>query len=160
MVSESIMGSFVYMCSDYWNYSFGKIQYETSYSRTIGGWRNIRMCCSVYFRDDYAKILYAISGYDNFNSNFFNIISLNKNNSSDLPEVVEVMDERIIPETYSITFKINPFVYDKKIIDKYFNKVHKAYMVIIWLSLAEYNKNNIWKCIASYYYGLYLGTIL
>ena len=103
---------------------------------------------------DYAKILYAISGYDNFNSNFFNITSLNKDDNN------LVDSSRDCPETYSITFKINPFVYDKKIIDKYFNKVHKAYMVIIWLSLAEYNKNNIWKCVASYYYGLYLGTIL
>jgi len=97
---------------------------------------------------DYAKILYAISGYDNFNSNFFNIISLDKENKENNEQV------------QSITFKIKPFTYDKRIIDKYFNKVHKAYMVIIWLSLAEYNKNNIWKCLTSYYYGLYLGTIL
>jgi len=88
---------------------------------------------------DYAKVLYAISGYDNFNANYFNISKI---------------------ENDSIEIKIKGIYYDKKIINKYFNKVHKAYLVIIWLSLAEYNKNNIWKCLASYYYGLYLGTVL
>ena len=88
---------------------------------------------------DYAKILYGISGYDNFNINYFNLKKI---------------------DNESIEFQINGFYYDKKIINKYFNKVHKAYLVIIWLSLAEYNKNNIWKCLTAYYYGLYLGTLL
>jgi hypothetical protein len=90
---------------------------------------------------DYAKILYGISGYDRFNFSNFNI---------------KKIDENI----KSIEFEIKGFVYEKKIINKYFNKIHKTFLVIIWLSLAEYNKNNIWKCLASYYYGLYLGTIL
>jgi len=88
---------------------------------------------------DYAKLLYGISGYDKFNFNDFNIKFINN-------EMIE--------------FEICGFYYDKNIINKYFHKVHKAYLVLIWLSLAEYNKNNIWKCLASYYYGLYLGTIL
>jgi hypothetical protein len=90
---------------------------------------------------DYAKILYGISGYDRFNFSNFNI---------------KKIDENI----KSIEFEIKGFIYEKKIINKYFNKIHKTFLVIIWLSLAEYNKNNIWKCLASYYYGLYLGTIL
>jgi choline kinase len=90
---------------------------------------------------DYAKLLYAISGYDKFNAEYFNIINIDNENNS-------------------IEFKIDPIVYDKLIINKYFTKIHKAYLVLIWLSLAEYTKNNIWKCIGSYYYGLYLGTIL
>ena len=90
---------------------------------------------------DYAKILYGISGYDNFNTEYFNIKNIDLVNKS-------------------IEFEINGIYYDKTIINKYFNKVHKALLVINWLSLAEYNKNNVWKCIASYYYGLYLGTIL
>jgi len=94
---------------------------------------------------DYAKLLYAISGYDRFNQNFFNLKSFNKKDLS---------------SSSSLNFEINPFYFDKKIINKYFNKIHKAFIVIIWLSLAEYNKNNIWKCLASYYYGLYLGTSL
>jgi len=90
---------------------------------------------------DYAKVLYGISGYDNFNANYFNIKKFDKENKS-------------------IEFEINGFTYDKKIINKYFNKIHKAYLVLIWLGLPEYSKNNIWKCLASYYYGLYLGTLL
>ena len=90
---------------------------------------------------DFAKILYAISGYDSFNSKHFNIKKIDTN-------------------LQSLEFEIKGFYYDKNIINKYFNKIHKTYLVIIWLSLAEYNKNNIWKCLASYYYGLYLGTIL
>ena len=88
---------------------------------------------------DYTKILYSISGYDNFNLNYFNIQKISED---------------------SIEFNIEGIHFDKTIINKYFNKVHKAYLVIIWLSLAEYCKNDIWKCIASYYYGLYLGTLL
>ena len=90
---------------------------------------------------DYAKLLYAISGYDSFNLNYFNLNSFDRIGKM-------------------LNFEIKPFYFDKKIINKYFNKIHKAFMVIIWLSLAEYNKNNIWKCLASYYYGLYLGTSL
>ena len=90
---------------------------------------------------DYSKILYGISGYDNFNSNFFNI------------DNIDIISK-------SIQFKIKPVEIDKKYIQKYFNKVHHAFMIIHWLSLADYNKNNIWKCISSYYYGLYLGTLL
>jgi hypothetical protein len=93
------------------------------------------------FEYDYAKLLYGISGYDNFNINYFNIKNIDRENKR-------------------IDFEINGIIFDKKILKKYFNKVHKAYLVIIWLSLAEYNKNNIWKCLASYYYGLYLGTLL
>lgn len=63
-------------------------------------------------------------------------------------------------ENNKIEFNINGIFFEKEIINKYFNKVHKAFLVIIWLSLSEYNKNNIWKCVAPYYYGLYLGTLL
>ena len=90
---------------------------------------------------DYAKILYGISGYDHFNNNIFNLINIDQ-------------------EKKSIEFKIDGFYLPKSYINKYFNKVHKAFVVIIWLSLAEYIKNDIWKSIASYYYGLYLGTLL
>ena len=44
--------------------------------------------------------------------------------------------------------------------NQHFNKLHKMMVVIIWLGLAEYNKNNIWKCVASYYHGLYLGSFI
>jgi hypothetical protein len=90
---------------------------------------------------DYAKILYGISGYDKFNSEYFNIINIDINQQC-------------------INFDIDKIEFDSKIINKYFNKIHYAFLVIIWLSLAEYTKNNIWKCLSAYYYGLYLGTLL
>lgn len=93
---------------------------------------------------DFAKLLYGISGYDAFNSEYFIIDSLDNSNL----------------ENISINFTIPEIKFDKKILDKYFKKVHFAYVVIIWLGLADYSKNNIWKCLASYYHGLYLGTLL
>jgi hypothetical protein len=88
---------------------------------------------------DYAKVLYGISGYDTFNNEYFNIEKIGDS---------------------EITFQIKAFDFSKEIMDENFKKIHQAFLVIIWLSLAEYTKNNIWKCIGSYYYGLYLGTQL
>jgi len=90
---------------------------------------------------DYAKVLYGISGYDNFNYNNFNI------------KKIDIKDG-------ILEFDIEKIEFDEKIIRYYFNKVHMAFNVIIWLSLGEYTKNNIWKCLCSYYHGLYLGTKL
>jgi hypothetical protein len=91
---------------------------------------------------DYAKILYAIYGYD-----FFNI------NPSYQP-----MDVNL--EENSIHFQIHSFPISPHLLQKYFTKIHYAYMIIIWLCLAQYNKNNYWKCVCSYFYGLYLGTLI
>jgi hypothetical protein len=88
---------------------------------------------------DYAKILYGISGYDAFNANYFIIDSI---------------------DNQSINFEIPQIKFKQKVLNKYFYKIHYAYLVVIWLGLADYNKNNIWKCLASYYHGLYLGTLL
>lgn len=88
---------------------------------------------------DYAKILYGISGYDNFNNHHFH---------------VDYLDDK------EIKFNISKINISDEFIDSKFNKIHKILVVIIWLGLAEYNKNNIWKCISSYYHGLYLGTLL
>lgn len=86
---------------------------------------------------DYAKILYSLYGFDNFNADYFIIDSINS-------------------ENIEITIKTF-FTEDAK---HHFENVHVAFMIIIWLSLADYIKNDIWKCVGSYYYGLYLGTIL
>jgi hypothetical protein len=136
------------------NYEYVIIHGDCNFSNILINPLDINNICFIdprgYFGDssifgpkeyDYAKLLYAISGYDSFNRNYFNINFFDKNGKM-------------------LNFEIKPFYFDKKIINKYFNKIHKAFMVIIWLSLAEYNKNNIWKCLASYYYGLYLGTSL
>jgi hypothetical protein len=91
---------------------------------------------------DYAKILYAIYGYDDFNNNNKFIVSFEGENNN------------------KINIPIKSIDFDKNVLQKHFNKLHKAYVITIWLSLAEYNKNHIWKCLASYYYGLYLGTTI
>lgn len=88
---------------------------------------------------DYAKVLYGLSGYDEFNNHHF---------------VIDYIDE------HEIKFKINQINISEEFKNKHFNKLHKMMLVIIWLGLAEYNKNNIWKCIASYYHGLYLGSFI
>jgi hypothetical protein len=91
---------------------------------------------------DYAKILYAIYGYDDFNNNDKFMVSFDGENNN------------------KINIPIKSIDIDKSVLPKYFNKLHKAYVITIWLSLAEYNKNHIWKCLASYYYGLYLGSTI
>lgn len=88
---------------------------------------------------EYAKILYGISGYDHFNNHHFTIQSMNEK---------------------EIYFNIPKINVSEEFINENFNKIHKILLVVIWLGLAEYNKNNIWKCLTSYYYGLYLGTLL
>ncbi len=91
---------------------------------------------------DYAKILYAIYGYDDFNNNNKFIVSFEGENNN------------------KINIPIKSIDFDKNVLQKHFNKLHKAYVITIWLSLAEYNKNHIWKCLSSYYYGLYLGSTI
>ena len=91
---------------------------------------------------DYAKILYAIYGYDDFNNNDKFMVSFDGENNN------------------KINIPIKSIDIDKSVLSKHFNKLHKAYVITIWLSLAEYNKNHIWKCLASYYYGLYLGSTI
>ena len=80
---------------------------------------------------DYAKVLYALSGYDDFNNNLIDNITVNNN---------------------EITFIIDTFMEKVKYID---NDKIKAWLVIIWFGLAQYNSNNIVKCLISYYNGFY-----
>lgn len=80
---------------------------------------------------DYAKVLYAITGYDDFNNN--NIIDVTINNNE-------------------IIFTINTFIDEVKYIS---NDKIKAWLVIIWFGLAQYNSNNVMKCLVSYYNGFY-----
>jgi hypothetical protein len=89
---------------------------------------------------DESKVLYAISGYDGFNQDpSFHPLQFDKMGKS-------------------ITFQMKGYPVSKTFLEKYFKKIHFAYLTIIWLGLAEYNKNNFWKCICSYYQGLYIGT--
>ena len=80
---------------------------------------------------DYAKVLYALTGYDDFNNN--NIIDVSINNNE-------------------ITFNIETYLDQVKYIS---NDKIKAWLVIIWFGLAQYNSNNVMKCLVSYYNGFY-----
>ena len=64
---------------------------------------------------DLAKILYGISGYDTFN-----------NNNNFLFSEINIAEK-------SLHFTIQHFL-DNPHLDKYFNTVHYAFMVIIWLN--------------------------
>lgn len=87
---------------------------------------------------DYAKILYAFSGYDKFNND----------------------NEYFIPfiEHNNIQLNITPICSLDTLPNYIYNKYTLAMVTIIWLSLAQYNYNNPLKCISSYYYGLYFYT--
>lgn len=91
---------------------------------------------------DYSKILYALYGYDTFN-----------HNPSFQPFDVNV-------EQKSIQFRI-PALPSLRVNTLHsFQKIHYAFMIIHWFGLAQYNKNNYWKCVCSYYHALYLGSII
>jgi beta-phosphoglucomutase-like phosphatase (HAD superfamily)/D-arabinose 5-phosphate isomerase GutQ len=86
---------------------------------------------------DYSKIVYALSGYDIFNNNMSFINLEDKNITIQIP-----FDDD----------SINYFV--GKVNIPY--KIMIAMIVIHWLGLAEYTKNNVAKCVNAYYYGIYL----
>ena len=85
---------------------------------------------------DIGKILYSLSGFDELNNrkNHFFIIEddniiVNINNNMD--------NYLVLFEKYNVPILID--------------------MVILhWLGLAEYSKNNIHKCVSAYYHGIYL----
>jgi D-arabinose 5-phosphate isomerase GutQ/beta-phosphoglucomutase-like phosphatase (HAD superfamily)/NDP-sugar pyrophosphorylase family protein len=86
---------------------------------------------------DYAKLLYALSGYDKFNNN-------------DEYSVDNIINGNLILniDNYDYLYDLLP--------SNIYNKTTVALLVIIWLSLTQYNSNNVLKCITAYYYGLYL----
>jgi len=63
--------------------------------------------------------------------------------------------------TGSIELKFDDFtknpLYDQ--LNNIFDNIHYVMMVLIWIGLAQYNKNNIWKCIGSLAIAQYYGTI-
>jgi len=85
---------------------------------------------------DISKILYSLSGFDELNNkkNHYFIIE----NGNILVNINNNMDNYLVLfEKYNIPILID--------------------MVILhWLGLAEYSKNNIHKCVSAYYYGIYL----
>jgi hypothetical protein len=92
---------------------------------------------------DYAKVLYALSGYDTFNNNNLYYITN-----------YDRVNKRILFEINNNLHLIDSI--KREIGEKYINISTISYLVIIWLGLAQYNQNNILKCVTSYYNGLYL----
>ena len=87
---------------------------------------------------DYGKVLYALSGYDEFNND-------------DLYFITKYENKHL---TINIKNNMNKF---KPIIEKYTNfEIIKSLVIINWLGLTQYNQNNILKCVSSYYYALFL----
>lgn len=86
---------------------------------------------------DEAKILYALSGYDEFNSDG-TWAGLNINKSNMTIEIKGLCD-----------------IYSEEI-KKHFEFKHYVMLAVIWISLAGYFKNNPYKAISAFYYGWYL----
>jgi HAD superfamily hydrolase (TIGR01509 family) len=85
---------------------------------------------------DIGKILYSLSGFDELNNRKNHYFIIEKDNI--IVNVNNNMDNYLfLFENYNTSILID--------------------MVILhWLGLAEYSKNNIHKCISAYYYGIYL----
>lgn len=86
---------------------------------------------------DRAKVLYALSGYDNFNADplFGNFVKT----GNDLDIYVEPYDPKFMSRRDTFTE------------EEYY------WLAIIWISLGGYFKNNPLKATTAYYYGLYIG---
>lgn len=88
---------------------------------------------------DYSKVLYALSGYDTFNNDDKYYFTYENNDLNTNINCDYLLRFKHIFEENNIDFELC------------------MYMITIhWLGLASYNRNNINKCIASYYQGLFL----
>ena len=88
---------------------------------------------------DYSKILYSLSGYDNFNNDEKYYFTYENNNIETRINLNNLLKYKYIFEENDIDFELC------------------LYMVIVhWVGLSSYNKNNLHKCIASYYQGIFL----
>jgi hypothetical protein len=84
---------------------------------------------------DYAKIKFALSGYDNFDMEQESIITNDNGN---------------------ITFNIDPILSLNVILE---NNLTTLLMVTLWLGNSHSFKHNKQKCLKSYFYALYLSTL-
>lgn len=86
---------------------------------------------------DEAKVLYAISGYDEFNS--------------------DALWGQFDVDGEQSNVCINPLIRDYKNLPQ-FNEYHHLAVAVIWIALGGYFKNNPLKAVASYYHGMKLLT--
>lgn len=84
---------------------------------------------------DYAKIKFALTGYDLFDSEQISDIAFNKE---------------------EIVFKMDTILQLSEIMD---DNLSTFLMITIWLGNSHCFKNNVNKCLKSYYYSLYLATL-
>lgn len=86
---------------------------------------------------DIGKIFYSLSGFDhiNNNNNHFFIIDENKNIETNINNNI---DNHL------------------HLFDQYDKSMLIDMTILHWFGLTDYSKNNIHKCISSYYYGIYL----
>jgi len=92
---------------------------------------------------DQAKVLYALSGYDNFNADVnFGHYELNgKDLTLQIPPLQKISS--LDPKNNSL-----------------FNEETYTWLALIWVNLGGYFKNNPLKAILAYYYGMHLATWL
>jgi len=132
-------------------YTYHLIHGDCQFSNTLYNFKNNDICFidprgyfgkTLFFgikEYDYSKVLYALSGYDAFNNEdkyYFTYENNNLNtniNSNDLLKFKHIFEEN------NIDFELCLYM-----------------MAIHWLGLASYNRNNINKCVAAYYQGIFL----
>jgi beta-phosphoglucomutase-like phosphatase (HAD superfamily) len=86
---------------------------------------------------DIGKIIYSLSGFDEINNNNNHFFIINEKNNIDT----------------NINNNINNYIY---LFNEYDTEMLISMTILHWFGLTDYSKNNIHKCISSYYYGIYL----
>lgn len=86
---------------------------------------------------DIGKIIYSLSGFDEINNNDNHFFIIDEKNNIDT----------------NITNNIDNYLQLFENYDKY---ILINMTILHWFGLTDYSKNNIHKCISSYYYGIYL----
>lgn len=86
---------------------------------------------------DIGKIIYSLSGFDEINNNNNHFFIINEKNNIDT----------------NINNNIDNYIY---LFDEYDKEMLIDMTILHWFGLTDYSKNNIHKCISSYYYGIYL----
>lgn len=89
---------------------------------------------------DFSKLLYSLSGYDNFNNSLdFHITNIGDGSVSfELPK----------PELF----------FERSELHEAFEPIHYAWLAVHWIGLAQYIKNNPVKSFAALCHGRYLAT--
>jgi beta-phosphoglucomutase-like phosphatase (HAD superfamily) len=86
---------------------------------------------------DIGKIMYSLSGFDQINNNDNHFFIIDEKNNIDTNITNNITNYLHLFDTYDKDMLINM-------------------TILHWFGLTDYSKNNIHKCISSYYYGIYL----